>query len=373
MKKIILLISAVCLMFIACMVVFSASQSDLNEIRDEKAQLQKELDAARERKAAAQSEYDKIEADILAIQAEINIINAELNNLNGEKDKITTELNAAIEKEKNQEDLLRKRLRVMHEEGATSYLNVLLSSDSVFDYFYNMERLSQITEYDNNILKELTESKKLIEAKKQELESVIAEVEVQKNAQVGKRNELQAQSDLKVSYMKELENDIEKYKANYEKAEAEEARIRAEIAAAANRSAPVSNPYSGGQLQWPTPGAYYITSPYGYRIHPIFGSQKFHRGVDISVGSGNQVLAAESGVVIKATYNSSYGNYVSINHGGGLVTLYAHNSSLCVSVGQTVSRGQLIAYSGNTGNSTGPHLHYEVMMNGQTTDPMSYY
>ena len=176
--------------------------------------------------------------------------------------------------------------------------------------------------------------------------------------------------------MKQLETNIAEYTRNYEKMEQEEARVRAEIAAAARQTPASANlpaKYSGGAFQWPSPGYYTVTSPYGYRIHPIFKTQKLHRGIDIAVPSGSAIVAAADGVVIKSTYNSSYGYYVSINHGGGLVTLYAHNSSLAVSVGQSVKRGQRIATSGNTGNSTGPHLHYEVMLNGQTTNPMNYH
>ncbi len=364
----------ICIFTAICITASAAGQSDLNNIINKKNELQESINSAKDKKNVAKAEYQVIEDKMLALQTEIDKINLTLNELDLKKQAITEELNLAIEKEEKQEETLKTRLRVMYEDGATSYFKILLSSESIFDFFYNLERLSQITEYDNKILEELTESKKLIEEKKAELEEVIAQVENEKAAEMSKKAELQYQSDLKVAYMKELESDIAEYTRNYEKAEAEEARVRAEIAAAASSTAgSVPAQYSGGVFQWPAPASYAITSPYGYRIHPIFKTSKLHRGIDIGVGSGNNVLAAADGVVIKSTYNSSYGNYVSINHGGGLVTLYAHNSSLCVSVGQSVKRGQLIAISGNTGNSTGPHLHFEVMVNGQTTDPMGYF
>lgn len=372
MKRLLFTLTAVILA--VCLTAAGAGQSDLNNIIDKKNQLQQSIDAAKGKKATAEEEFNAIESRMLELQAQIDKINASLNELDIKKQAITKELDEAIKKEEEQEKTLKTRLRVMYEDGATSYFKILLSSESIFDFFYNLERLSQITEYDNKILEELTESKELIEKKKQELEEVIAQVEEQKAAEMSKKAELQYQSDLKVAYMKELESDIAEYTRNYEKMEAEEARVRAEIAAAANgTSGSVPAQYTGGVFQWPAPASYTITSPYGYRIHPIFKSPNLHRGVDIAVGTGSKVLAAADGVVIKSTYNSSYGYYVSINHGGGLVTLYAHNSSLNVSVGQTVTKGQLIAFSGNTGNSSGPHLHFEVMVNGQTTNPMNYF
>ncbi len=372
MKKI--LTSFICLITVLCITVAATGQTDLNNILNKKNELQQSINAEKGKQSEAKKEYQVIENNMLVLQAEINKINQKLSELQSEEQKITDELNAAIEKQEKQEEILKTRLRVMYEEGATSYLKILLSSESVFDFFYNLEMLSQITEYDNKIIAEIEARKIEIEEKKAALDEIIAEVKEEKNREEAKKAELQKQSDLKVAYMKELEKNIAKYTENYNKMEAEEERIRAQIAAQARgNSASVSTPYSGGTLQWPAPASRLITSPYGYRIHPIFKTQKFHKGIDIGVGSGNSVLAAADGVVIVSTYSSSYGNYVSINHGNGLVTLYAHNSSLKVSVGQTVKRGQVIAISGNTGNSTGPHLHFEVMKNGQTTDPMSYF
>ena len=370
------LIPFICIILSIVFTVSAANQKDLNNVIDKKNQLQKDITNSKQQKKNAEADLNAIEERMKIIQGEINEINGRLDTLEGQKTKITAELDEAVAKEQKQEKTLKKRLRVMYEDGATSYFKVLLSSESIFDFFYNLERLSQITEHDDKILTELAENKKIIEKKKSDLETVIAQVETEKAAQVSKKSVLQAESDKKVAYMKQLESDIAAYTKNYEKMEAEEARIRSEIAAAANASSSsgqVPAKYSGGAFQWPTPGYYTVTSPYGYRIHPIFKTQKLHRGIDIAVPSGVAVLAAADGVVIKSTYNSSYGYYVSINHGGGLVTLYAHNSSLAVSVGQSVKRGQKIANSGNTGNSTGPHLHYEVMVNGQTTNPMNYH
>ena len=127
-----------------------------------------------------------------------------------------------------------------------------------------------------------------------------------------------------------------------------------------------------GSFVWPAT-SYLVTSEYGYRIHPLQGVQKFHSGIDIGAGAGTPIYAAAAGTVATATYNDSYGNYVLINHGGGNSTLYAHMSSMAVSSGAYVTQGQVIGYVGSTGWSTGPHLHYEVRLNGSTVNPLSYY
>ena len=129
----------------------------------------------------------------------------------------------------------------------------------------------------------------------------------------------------------------------------------------------------GGTFTWPAPGVTRITSPYGYRTHPTTGQYKLHTGIDIACGMGHDIVAAADGVVVISGNHTAYGKYISINHGGGIVTLYGHNSQLLVSVGQSVKKGQLIAKAGSTGWSTGPHLHFEVIINGQTVNPMNYF
>ena len=123
-------------------------------------------------------------------------------------------------------------------------------------------------------------------------------------------------------------------------------------------------------MAWPVSGP--ITSPFGYRFHPIYGRKIFHSGIDIGVDEGTPVHAADSGVVVEADWIDGYGNAVIIDHGNGMSTLYGHNSELAVSAGQTVSKGQVIAYAGSTGNSTGPHVHFEVRVNGDPVNPLNY-
>ena len=192
----------------------------------------------------------------------------------------------------------------------------------------------------------------------------------------------------------DLENDLDAYNKAYEENEQAEKELADEIdtlmetlrrqeAAAAAAARPSGGGSSGnsntgssvmgsGSFIWPAT-SYLVTSEYGYRIHPLQGVQKFHSGIDVGAGAGTPIYAAAAGTVATATYNDSYGNYVLINHGGGNSTLYAHMSSMAVSSGAYVTQGQVIGYVGSTGWSTGPHLHYEVRLNGSTVNPLSYY
>ena len=157
----------------------------------------------------------------------------------------------------------------------------------------------------------------------------------------------------------------------------EQDEINDEIAALSRQETAASGGGGGkvysGSLVWPCPSYSRISSQYGYRTHPISGTRKLHKGLDIAASSGNPVIAAASGTVVKSYFSSSYGNYVVISHGGGLMTAYAHMTRRLVSAGQTVTAGQQVGTVGSTGNSTGPHLHFEVYVGGSTTNPMNYF
>jgi murein DD-endopeptidase MepM/ murein hydrolase activator NlpD len=188
----------------------------------------------------------------------------------------------------------------------------------------------------------------------------------------------------------DLQSDIDEYTAAYNENEAQEGTLQSQIDSlsaqlkaqeeAARKAAEQNNQsYTGtgstatGSFTWPCPSSTYIASGFGLRIHPIFGTERYHNGVDISANSGASVVAADSGTIAIATYSSSYGNYIMIYHSNGTSTLYAHMSSLAVSAGDTVTKGETIGYVGSTGWSTGPHLHFEIAVNGTRVNPLNYF
>ncbi len=374
-NKFICLILSFVIIFSISLTSFSATQDDLNKKTNEKNTVQKNLDNEKNKQKEAKKEKEAIDKKIKSVTEKLEELSAKFNELGEKKAIVLLELKEAETKERVQTETLKKRIRVIHEDGATSYFSILMASESIFDFFYNLEILRDISAYDDKVLNELKEAKKSIEEKKAELDKIIAsEKEKEKELEIANK-ELKAQSDKQQQYVKELDSNIEELKKELDKIEREEDALRAEIAkkAASQSGSNVPKSYVGGTFTWPAPGVTTITSPYGYRIHPTTKQYKLHTGIDIACGMGHDIVAAADGVVVISGNHTAYGKYISINHGGGIVTLYGHNSQLLVSVGQSVKKGQLIAKAGSTGWSTGPHLHFEVIINGATVNPMNYF
>ena len=182
-----------------------------------------------------------------------------------------------------------------------------------------------------------------------------------------KQSEVLVASRSKETYMADLQDNIEEIQRQEAAMEDQSKQIEKDILAAQR-----AVEYAGGELAWPVPGHYRITSPYGGRIHPITGVWSTHGGTDIAAPNGTPIVSSNDGVVIYAGYHYSYGNYIIVDHGGGIATLYAHCSKLLAWNGQAVTKGETIALIGSTGESTGNHIHYEVRVNGVRKDPMGY-
>ena len=218
------------------------------------------------------------------------------------------------------------------------------------------------------MLEDLEKEKKLVETAKQTLESQKEKIVALRNNAEKNSNLLANMIILKNNYVNQLSEEEKEVQSKIDTYDAEMKQIESEIYALTN----LDSEYSGGIMAWPAPGYYTITSPFGYRVHPILGVTRFHSGVDIGVPTGGKVIAANDGIVIKTTYTSSYGNMVMIDHGGGIVTLYAHGSKIIATLGQEVKRGDVIMEAGSTGWSTGPHLHFEVRLDGEYQQPLDY-
>lgn len=274
---------------------------------------------------------------------------------------------------------MKNRIQMVYESGNKSYLDVLLTATSMTDMLNKTEYVSCVSLYDYNILKQLKNAKEKVANIKMKLDKDLesnkklqAEVKDQQDAMKLLEDEKKVQIAEYNTSIAGQEEEVQKYMAA--KAEAESIILAAEQAAlaAANAAAAATVQYTGGAFTWPVPGHYEISSYFGGRDAPVAGASSFHKGIDIACGTGDPIVAAADGTVIVATYNYAEGNYVCIDHGGGIATVYMHNSSLNVSVGESVSAGQQIACAGSTGISTGPHCHFGVRVNGEYVDPLTY-
>ena len=287
------------------------------------------------------------------------------------------------------ESVFYKRVRDIYINGRLSYLDVVIGSKDFSDFANRLEVLKRIIDSDITLINEIKKERADIEAHKQKLEADRAKLVELEKAALAKQAEIEQKKAERNVVLQKAQNDratamqaIEELNASSAQVSAmlkERQAARAAAAAAAAAAATQSSGGQGasdnwvqgtGQLGWPVSGE--ITSPYGYRVHPIWGTTIYHSGIDIGVDEGTPVHAADGGVVVWSGWMGGYGYAVVIDHGNGLSTLYGHNSELAVDEGQSVAKGQVISYAGSTGNSTGPHVHFEVRVNGDPVDPMGY-
>ena len=348
-----------------------------DSLNSELESIQGQIGNARAQKASAEEIIREIAVKLHTIQVELDAANAELDRIHSEEDKVNAqikqielELEAARKQLLERQDLLNKRIRAIYIHGQLNYLEVIMGSKNFSDFANRLELLKRVIRSDYNLIQDIRVRQEQIQAKmnelslqKQELEKLAAEATKAQQAIEMKRAEQQAVMDSAKAQRDAAEQMEQDLIASSE-------RIRQQIQA---RQGGGMEPQviGSGILGYPCSGP--ITSPFGYRIHPIFGTTIYHSGIDIGVDEGTPVHAADSGVVIYSGSGlTGYGNVVIIDHGNGLSTLYAHNSALLVSEGESVSKGQVVAYSGMTGYATGPHVHFEVRVNGSPTDPMGY-
>lgn len=343
---------------------------------------EKQINSKKEERSEQVAARNKLDLQISAVMDDIedteNIILEKQKEIDEKNDKID-ELTQVIEENKEK---MKTRLKIMYEYGSSSYLELILEAKGLSDFYTRISVVKDIVNHDKTLINQYVTAKNEVEEAKKVVEFEKQEQVDAKGILEGKKKELktlQSQRDEVIKALnsdintlekqaKQTEDDYSSLKAELQKALDEEARKAA--ASKAGKNTPV---YSGnGKFLWPSPVSSNVSSEFGYRTHPIYKTRMLHRGIDISAPAGSNVLAGEAGTVITAGWNNSYGYYVSINHGGGYVTLYAHNSKLLVSKGDTVTRGQVIAKVGSTGNSTGNHIHFEVMVNGVCQNPRSY-
>lgn len=377
MKKKIL---ALCMALLMCApigiaqdkVVYAATiQEKINNAGKEKQAALDKIKSAEAQKDSIVAQSEALDIEIGIVQDKINVIDGIIEEADAEIQVKEEEIAEHEEKITQQDDAFKQVLRSMDETSASSYLELLLSSKSFSEFLVHLETINEITRHDTAIIDEMIRLKNEVEAAKAVIETRKQEQEGARAIASEQEAQLQSKLDEKQRLTKQLEADIENYKKVYEKARQEEESLKASLSSELSKTTDAVK-YTGGKFCWPAPSYVRISSPYGYRNHPIYKVKKFHSGVDLAAPGGSNILAATDGTVKMAGWNGGYGNCVVVDHGGGISTLYGHASKLLVSKGQKVKKGQVIAKVGTTGNSTGNHLHFEVLINGKTTDPMAY-
>lgn len=370
---------AVFLALLVCIAPASFALADDAETQE----LESQLEDLQRQAEKQQEETDRLDARIGTISEQLRELSENVKEAEAEYNQIAGEL-AATEKriEENAELLeatekelsektaqLRGRIRNVYMHGQVSYIDVLFGAKDFSDFLTRMDLFKRVINSDYALVKRVHEAKRIVEATRAELEKQRAyEARLVKEAEEKHLELLERRQD-KNALLEKVETDREVSQQAYEELIAASAEVERLIQASRYRYQYPSSGGSGSMI-WPLYGE--ITSEYGWRTHPIYGDSRYHSGMDIGGDYGLPIVAAAAGIVTYSGWISGYGYAVIIDHGGGISTLYGHNESLAVGEGQTVSQGQVIAYCGSTGNSTGPHCHFEVRENGEPVDPMGY-
>lgn len=388
----------------------AVTQSDIDAleekqsaIKDKQEEIKKELSSLEYQQSSAMDKKAVLDEQVENTQEGINNLNDQIDKYEKLIEDKEVEVQEAEKAEAEQWEKYEVRLRAMEENGTISYFSVIFGATSFSDLLSRIDFVSEVIKYDEDLYDQVVAAKEATQKAKADLEETKSGMETAKADLETEKEELEGQLSEAQALIDEINSNIDEYEKIQADYEAEAANIESQISDKVaelerqqeeakkraeeekkNSSGDSSNGGSSsdgssgnittgtGRFIWPSYTTY-ITSPYGWRTHPIYGTRKLHKGTDIGASYGTEVWAADSGTVITSEYSSSYGNYVVIYHGDNTSTLYAHMSSRAVSVGESVSQGQTIGYVGSTGNSTGAHLHFEVYVNGSTVDPMSFF
>lgn len=337
------------------------SNTKLEYVQGEMGETLKKVEELNDSITDYEAQYSDLENQITTLENQIKNGSAQIQEIQEEYDR--------------KEKILKRRTVALYEAGETTYLDFLLTSKSIVEFLSNYFMISEIIEYDNNLLEELDYKKTKLEEAKQKQEEQEKELRVAKNKINSTNILLNNTKILKENYMLKLTDEEKTLQEQIAQYKEEQADLERKILASINWAGTMSIKFTGGVMVWPIAmEGTYITSGYGNRLHPIQGVYKNHAGIDISGSNvnGAPVVAAADGVVTYAGWIGGYGNCIIINHGSGIVSLYGHGSETVAIVGQVVKQGDIIMKVGSTGNSTGPHVHFEIRKNGEVVDPIPY-
>lgn len=373
------LVTAIVLVLVICLQgVISFADNILEDLQSQQQELQEQKNLTNGQLEEVQVQLSETMQQVQNLSETINQTESEIDGLNTRLQTLQTSITEEEQKLQiaqmdydKQKKLFEDRMVAIYEAGETSYLDVLLSSKDITDFISNYYLISEIANYDTELLNQIDVQKKNIEETKETLDSQKKEyAESKKNAEK-KAILLKNTQTVKNNYMAKLTDAEKQLQAKIDEIDQATREVEAQIMLIAGANS--NTQYVGGVLAWPVPGYSTITSPFGMRVHPITGVYKLHTGMDIRAPIGANFVAANDGIVVKAEYNRAYGNMVMIDHGGGIMTLYAHGSEILVQLGQTVKRGDPILKVGSTGYSTGAHAHFEVRVNGTYVNPVDYF
>jgi murein DD-endopeptidase MepM/ murein hydrolase activator NlpD len=345
-------------------------QEQLQEINQRIYQQQKNIQEAQQRENTIMGQLQSLQKDINRTENDLEFLIKQINDLQKDIKQTEEEIAAMEEQLEVQSEILSDRLVHIYEKGQASYLEVLLAATDVRDFLTRYEMLNYIVKQDVDLIETIAAKKEELTEKKAALEKKAEELEAIEKEQENKREQLRQQKN----NQDRLLTNVRREKSAYEQALAELEQTSKQIEAMIRQiQSGGGNPSLGtGTYTWPTPGYTGITSPYGMRFHPVLKENRMHTGVDLGAPMGANIVAADSGTIIQTGWMGGYGQVVIIDHGNQVSTLYAHQSKILVNTGDTVYKGQTIGKVGSTGWSTGPHLHFEVRINGKHTDPMQY-
>lgn len=360
-------------MIFSCTVIISygdelsSAQNELDSVRKEQEALKAELKKGQAVENSLNKEIRSLESNIATLNLEIQELGASINLTQERINNALVELEGVEADIAQQQEDLGERLAAMYMNGDVGFFDVIFGSTSISDMMTNIDRMQMVYDADKKMLEELKVQQQVIQAQKEYLEALQSDLEDAKAQEAEKKTSVEADKAVVAAKKAEVAADNDAAEAMLDSLNKEANALVAEILKLQG-----NGDFVGGEFTWPAPGVSRITSKFGNRLHPIYKKYKLHTGLDIGCPSNTTIVAANAGTVIKAAWNNSYGYMVMIDHGGGIVTLYAHNNTLLVKTGDVVARGQAIAKSGSTGDSTGPHLHFEVRVNGNYVNPQNY-
>jgi len=371
MKKSILVLLLIISMVISS---FTLASNEISNKEDELGDIQKQIKDLDEEIRDKESSKKQIVKDVDDLNDSIRNLDKEITNISGEISvneeaisKLETLLEETNENLEIKTDIFYSRLRVMYKSKDIGYFEILFGAEDFEDLLTRIDMMKMIFMHDINLMKDINDELLTIEELKAGLEGKEEELLVMNSNLNSKQDNLDMQVDLLENKKDQLSKDLEALENQVDRLNDDADSLTKII-----ENMKLQEKYVGGVMTWPTPGIYRITSPFGYRIHPILNIKKLHTGIDIGVPKGTKVVAAQAGRIIYSDWYGGYGLVIMIDHGGGYVTLYGHNSKLVAKVGTEVAKGELISYSGSTGLSTGPHLHFEVRIDGKYVDPLKY-